>query len=69
MTVLAKQIRDRLTVRHFCVVFESDLDRFWPRKLPPAKRKDAIQKFAEEYGFLATIHDPGLRVIFRKAAQ
>ena len=67
MKVLATHIRKRLDGHKFCSVFESDLDRVWPRKSD--QRKEAIRDFAATHGFSVVIHDPGLRAVFKKSAN
>jgi len=56
---LAEQIQRRLKERAFCIVFEDEIERFWPRKnLGPAEREEQIQAFAKSYGWsVRTIHD------------
>jgi len=56
---LARHIERRLKERAFCIVFEDEIERFWPRKnLGPAEREEQIQAFAKSYGWSArTIHD------------
>jgi hypothetical protein len=69
MQDLIKRIRQRLETTKACTVFESDLDRIWPReKLHREKRELAIQMFAKKNGWTANVLDPGIRVTFRKAA-
>ena len=66
---LIEHIRERLTTAKACTVFESDLDRVWPReKLTRKTRGREIQLFAKKNGWIATILDPGIRVTFRKAS-
>ena len=68
MKTLTKQIATGIGERAFCVVFEKDLDRYWPsNKIPAAKRTREIQKIAESHGWTAAILDGafGTRAIFR----
>lgn len=66
MNVLTDHIRTRLAVRKFCMVFEKDLNRVWPReKIAPKDRKRQIMDFARKNSWEATIYDPGIRVCFR----
>lgn len=49
------------------MVFENQLERCWPaEKVLRAERAKKIQEFAKRHGWQATIHDPGIRVTFRK---
>jgi len=70
LKILAERIRERLDARKFCVVFESELERIWPReKYTLAQRKKQIAAFANAYRLDVTIWDPGLRVTFKKRAK
>ena len=67
--MLAKQVAARLEEREFCVVFENDLERCWPRKeMRRSEREKEIQAFAESQGWTAAILDGafGSRAIFRR---
>jgi hypothetical protein len=67
MDALYRHIDERLRSRNFCVVFENELQRIWPtEKRERAKRAAAIEAFARAHGLSATIHDPGVRVTFRR---
>jgi hypothetical protein len=58
MKTLAEHIAQQLKNREFCIVFEDELDRCWPRKkLRRAERERQIQAFAESRGWSASIHD------------
>ena len=64
---LFQRITERLGTHKYCIVYENELERVWPALREEAiRRSAAIQKFAKAHGFCATIHDPGLRVTFRK---
>ena len=67
MKALVEHIRKRLDGHKFCSVFESELERLWPRQVD--KRKKAIREFAEAHGLSVVIHDPGLRAVFKKSAK
>ena len=63
--VIAQQIKGR----GFCVVFDHDLERCWPRnKMARAERETKIQGFAKSQGWNATILENGFgaRAIFRR---
>jgi hypothetical protein len=54
----------------FCTVFESDLERVFPRVADAhEQRNQAILEFAKKNGWTAKISDPGVRVTFRKAKE
>jgi hypothetical protein len=68
LKALAENIAARLQERAFCVVFENDLERCWPRKeMARTKREREIQGFAESQGWTAAILEGGfgMRAIFR----
>ena len=55
---LAKHIERRLKERAFCVVFEDEVERCWPReKFGHTERHEQIQAFAESRGWSASILD------------
>ena len=63
--VIAQQIKGR----GYCVVFDHDLERCWPRnKMARAERETKIQGFAESQGWNATILENGFgaMAIFRR---
>ena len=69
MKILAKHVAERLEERSFCVVFEGDLERCWPRKgIARSKRERKIQAFAESQSWTAAIVEGafGTRAIFRR---
>ena len=69
LKTLAKKVAARLGERAFCVVFEDDLDRCWPRRqMARVERENEIQGFAESRGWNAAILDGafGTRAIFRR---
>jgi len=50
-----------------CTVFEDSLARVWPVGLAAdPKRAERIHAFAKSNGWAATIHDTGVRVVFKK---
>jgi len=55
---LAKHIERRLKERAFCVVFEDEIERCWPRKiLGDTGRREQIQGFAKSHEWSVFIHD------------
>jgi hypothetical protein len=72
LKTLAKQVVAHLEKRAFCVVFEHDLERCWPRReMSQAEREKEIQGFAESQGWTAAIVEGafGTRAIFRKGME
>jgi hypothetical protein len=69
---LAKFVRERVEKRKYCMIFEGQLEPCWPaEKVKSAARiarEKKIRAFAKANGWVAEIHDPGLSVIFKKAA-
>ena len=52
------------------MAFEKEIGRVWPRAEGlEEKRKRLIRDFAEENGWEAIIHDPGIRVTFRPKSE
>jgi hypothetical protein len=69
LKTLAEHIAQQLKEREFCVVFDRDLERCWPRgRMARAEREREIQGFAESQGWTAAILDVGfgMRAILRK---
>ena len=67
MEALTKRIEHDLEERHFCVVFEDEVERCWPmEKLGPIERDGEIQAFAKSHGWNASVHNSEgfSRVIF-----
>jgi hypothetical protein len=58
MDRLAGRIKRDLEERHFCVVFEDEIERCWPKeKLGPMERERQIQAFAKSRAWNASIHN------------
>jgi hypothetical protein len=69
LKILAEHIAQQLRGRGFCVVFEHDLERCWPRgEMLQSERERKIQDFAESQGWTAAILDAGfsIRAIFQE---
>jgi len=69
MKILVKHVAAQLEERSFCVVFESDLERCWPRRgIARSERERKIQAFADSQGWSAAIVDSafGTRAIFQR---
>lgn len=70
MLTLLEHIEKRLSTHKSCTVFESLLEAAFPfEKLFKEKRAEAIHAFAKANGLVAKIHDPGIRVTFRRAPE
>jgi len=55
---LAEHIQRRLKERAFCIVFEDEIERCWPRKnVGRTEREEQVQAFAKSHGWSASIHD------------
>jgi len=67
---LVKHIEGQLKERAFYLVFEAELERYWPtEKIKRAERERQIQAFAKSHGWSASILDTGsgqTRAIFRQ---
>jgi hypothetical protein len=69
LETLTKYVGARLEKRAFCVVFEADLERCWPRKdITRLERESEIQNFAESQGWTAAVVEGafGTRAIFQR---
>jgi hypothetical protein len=68
LETLAKRIKWQLKQRGFCVVFENDVERYWPNeKSKPSERLNQIEAFAKSRGWKASILNTEMgdtRVIF-----
>jgi hypothetical protein len=68
LDALATHIEWNLTTRSFCIVFEDQVERYWPtEKLTDTEREKQIQAFAESHGWNAFMHKSDLdrvRAIF-----
>lgn len=66
---LKERIGERLKAKKFCVASGNEIARIWPTE-PKERNKQikAIQRFAKENGWTATILDPGIRVTLFEVA-
>jgi len=64
MDALAKHIEHDLQERRFCVLFEDELERCWPKteRISQAHREKMIRSFAESHGWIVSVADT--RAIF-----
>jgi hypothetical protein len=63
---LAKKIERDLESSAESVVFNSQLARVWPAKLPVEKREKLIRTFAKKRGLEVKVYPIGLCAIFAK---
>jgi hypothetical protein len=57
LETLARYIKGHLKERSFCVVFEDELECYWPtEKINDSERERQIQAFAESHGWNAFMH-------------
>ena len=69
LKTLAEHIAQQLKERGFCVIFDRDLERCWPRqRVQRAEREKEIQSFAESQGWTGAILDSGFgtRALFQR---
>ena len=66
MKKLVKKIEQDLESSSESVVFNSQLTRVWPSKLPIEKQERMIRRFAKKRGLAVKIYQIGLCAIFAK---
>lgn len=66
MRKLANLIQRELKEQEICAIYDSDLQRVWPRSLSVGKRKAQIKRFAKQHDLSVTFYDIGLCAIFEK---
>ena len=69
MRKLANRIETELKEQGVCAVYNSELERVWPRTINPEKRKKEIKRFANKHRLNVTFYDVGLCAIFEKASS
>jgi hypothetical protein len=68
--ILKDRVREHLETAKVYVAFDVELAHIWPSdKNHRLARAKAIQDFAKNNGWSATIVDPGIRVTFRRIAS
>ena len=67
MRKLANLIETELQKQEICAVYNSHLERVWPRSMSLNKRKQQIKSFAKQHRLAVTFYDVGLCAIFEKA--
>jgi len=66
MRKLVNRIEMELKEQDICAVYNSELERVWPKKTSPAKRKQEIKRFAKKHQLEVTFYDVGLCAVFEK---
>ena len=66
MHKLADLIETELQNQEICAVYNSHLERVWPRSMSLSKRKQQIKSFAKQHELAVTFYDVGLCAIFEK---
>ena len=67
MRKLASRIETELKEQEVCAVYNSELERVWPKTISPEKRKKEIKRFADKHALNVTFYDVGLCAVFEKA--
>lgn len=67
MKRLAERIASDLKTSKISAVYNSDLARVFPKKMPLKQREESIRQFAVEHGLDVDIFEVGLCAIFEKA--
>lgn len=67
MRKLAHLIENELKTQDICAVYDSELERVWPRSMSLGERKQQIKRFAKQRKLAVTFYDVGLCAIFEKA--
>lgn len=70
MDELTTRIQKQISLKKFCTVFQTDLEKYWKfeARVNAAVKKE-IEKFASENGWSAKILDAGIRVTFRNKKE
>lgn len=69
MEIVSEHIAQQLSGREFCLLFEDELERYWPsEKSAGTEREKKVEAFARSRGWTASVleGDFGTRAIFRK---
>ena len=66
MRRLANRIETELKEQDVCAVYNSELERVWPKTIGAEKRKKEIKRFANKHDLAVTFYDVGLCAIFEK---
>jgi hypothetical protein len=66
MRRLAARIETELKEQEVCAVYNSELERVWPKTTNPDRRKEQIKDFADEHQLDVTFYDVGLCAVFER---
>ena len=66
MRKLVERIETELRQQEICAVYNSELERVWPKKISPEQRKKQIKRFADKHQLAVTFYDVGLCAVFEK---
>lgn len=66
MHKLASLIENELKAQEICAVYNSELERVWPKTISAEKRKKEIKRFADKLELAVTFYDVGLCAVFEK---
>ena len=66
MRKLAAKIETELREQEVCAVYNSELERVWPKTINPDKRKEQIKHFADKHRLDVTFYDVGLCAVFER---
>lgn len=66
MRKLANRIETQLKEQGVCAVYNSELDRVWPKTISSEKRKRQIKRFADQHQLEVTFYDVGLCAVFER---
>ena len=67
MRRLANRIETELKEQEIYAVYNSELERVWPKTISPERRKKEIKRFADRHQLAVTFYDVGLCAVFEKA--
>jgi hypothetical protein len=67
MRKLANRIETELKEQGVCAVYNSELERVWPKTISSDRRKKEIKRFADKHRLNVTFYDVGLCAVFEKA--
>jgi hypothetical protein len=66
MRRLASQIETQLKEQGVCAVYNSELERVWPKTISSERRKKQIKRFADAHQLEVTFYDVGLCAVFER---
>ena len=69
MKRLAQRIESDLKTSKISAIYNSELERVFPRSMPPRQRQESIRRFALENGLNVDIFEVGLCAIFERAKK